>query len=175
LGYFRVGDEQADSYDYLVELLCRESRLHPVFLKDTTEYRYPEVLEDQRILTGAVNSFIIREPAEAIASHYAVNQELTMAEVGYENLFEIFAAVRAATGTIPAVIDAADLVVDPLGIISAYCARIGLTFHPQMLSWEPGERAEWSRTARWHRDVSESHQVTQATTHYDVRVDNDEK
>jgi hypothetical protein len=122
-----------------------------------------------------VNSFIIRDPAEEIASHYAVNQELTTAEVGYEHLFEIFAAVRTATGTTPAVIDAVDLVADPLGIISAYCARVGLSFRPQMLSWEPGERAEWARTARGHRDVSESRQVTQSATHYPVRVDNDAK
>jgi hypothetical protein len=175
LGYFRVGDEQADSYDDLVTLLCRESRRIPVFFKDTTEYRYPEVLEDQRILTGATNTFIIREPAEAIASHYAINHDLTVAEVGYEHLFETFTAARDATGTTPTVIDAADLVADPSGIVSAYCARIGLSFWPRMLSWEPGERTEWSRTARWHRDVSESCQVTPTASQYAVRVDNDER
>jgi hypothetical protein len=175
LGYFRVGDEQADSYDDLVALLCRESRSRPVFFKDTTEYRYPELLGDQRILTGATNTFIIREPAEAIASHYAVNHDLTLAEVGYEHLFEIFAAARDATGTTPTVIDAADLVADPPGVASAYCARIGLPFRPRMMNWEPGERAEWVRTAHWHRDVGDSQQVTRTAKHYAVRVDNDKR
>ena len=175
LGYFRVGDEQADSYDDLVTLLCRESRRVPVFFKDTTEYRYPEVLKDQRILAGATNTFIIREPAEAIASHYAINRDLTLADIGYEHLFEIFAAVRDATGVAPTVIDAADLVADPPGIVSAYCARTGLSFRPRMLTWKPGERAEWSRTAHWHRAVSESGQITQTSNRYAVRVDNDDR
>jgi hypothetical protein len=171
--HFPIGDERVDSYDHMIALLWRESRRMPVFFKDTTEYRYPEVLEDQRILTGTTNTFIIREPAEAIASHYALKPGLTSAEIGYGHLFEIFAAVRDATGTTPAVIDAADLVADPPGIMSAYCARIGLSFTPQMLSWEPGERAEWARTAHWHRDASESRHVTPTANHYAVRVDND--
>jgi hypothetical protein len=175
LGYFCVGDERADSYDDLAALLCRESRRRPVFFKDTTEYRYPQVLADQSILAEATNTFIVREPAEAIASHYAINPELTMAEVGYEHLFEIFAAVRDTSGTTPTVIDAADLVADPPGVVSAYCARIGLPFRRQMLSWEPGERTEWARTARWHSDLSESRQVTRTAKHYAVRVDNDKR
>ncbi|QSB13402.1 hypothetical protein JQS43_17495 [Natronosporangium hydrolyticum] len=31
-----------------------------------------------------------------------------------------------------------------------------LPFIPQALSWEPGERPEWRRSARWHTDVNAS-------------------
>jgi len=37
------------------------------------------------------------------------------------------------------------------------CVRaFGLPFIPQALTWEPGERPEWRRSARWHADVSAS-------------------
>jgi hypothetical protein len=35
-------------------------------------------------------------------------------------------------------------------------ARWSARFIPQALTWEPGERPEWRRSARWHVDVSAS-------------------
>jgi hypothetical protein len=175
LGHADVADDRATSHDNLVTLLHRESESRPVFFKDTTEYRYAQVLDDQRILSSAVNTFIIRDPADAIASHHAINPDLTLAEVGYENLFEIFSAVLQATATVPVVVDAADLIANPAGTVRAYCAQVGIPFRPEALSWENGERGEWARTARWHGDVSASTGVERKPKEYSVRVDNDER
>ena len=35
-------------------------------------------------------------------------------------------------------------------------AAVGLPFNPRALTWQPGERSEWRRSARWHVDVSVS-------------------
>ena len=40
--------------------------------------------------------------------------------------------------------------------MAAYCAAVGLPFIPHALAWEPGERPEWRRSARWYADVSAS-------------------
>jgi hypothetical protein len=64
--------------------------------------------------------------------------------------------VRAASGRPPVVIDSDDLVARPEATMAAYCAAVGLPFIPQALTWEPGERPEWRRTARWHTDASAS-------------------
>ena len=40
--------------------------------------------------------------------------------------------------------------------MAAYCAAVGLPFNPRALTWEPGARSEWRRSARWHVDVSAS-------------------
>ena len=40
--------------------------------------------------------------------------------------------------------------------MAAYCAAVELPFIPEALTWEPGERSEWRRSARWHVDVSAS-------------------
>jgi Sulfotransferase domain len=175
LGHFDVAEDRATSHDDLMTLLLRQSESGPVFFKDTTEYRYPRVLDDPRILNATVNTFIIRDPADAIASHYAINPGLTLAEVGYENLFEIFTAVMQATAAVPVVIDAADLIASPAGTVRAYCARVGIPFRPEALTWENGERGEWARTARWHGDVTASTGVERKPREYPARIDNDER
>jgi len=40
--------------------------------------------------------------------------------------------------------------------MAAYCAAVGLPFIPHALTWDPGDRPEWRRSARWHVDVSAS-------------------
>jgi hypothetical protein len=66
------------------------------------------------------------------------------------------AAVRAAGGDASVVIDSDDLVARPEATMTAYCAAVGLPFIPQALTWQPGERTEWHRSARWHVDVGAS-------------------
>jgi hypothetical protein len=55
--------------------------------------------------------------------------------------------------------------------MAAYCAAVGLPFIPQALNWEPGERPEWRRTARWHVDVSASTGFEQRERRYTHTVD----
>jgi hypothetical protein len=66
------------------------------------------------------------------------------------------AAVRAAGGDASVVIDSDDHVARPEATMTAYCAAVGLPQIPQALTWQPGERSEWHRSARWHVDVSAS-------------------
>jgi hypothetical protein len=56
--------------------------------------------------------------------------------------------------------------------MAAYCAAVGLPFNPRALSWEPGERPEWHRSARWHVDVSVSVGFERHEHAYPHTVDN---
>jgi hypothetical protein len=56
--------------------------------------------------------------------------------------------------------------------IAAYCAAVGLPFIPRALTWEPGERPEWRRSARWHADVSASSGFEQRGRVYPHTVEN---
>jgi hypothetical protein len=127
-----------------------------VFLKETTDHRYGEVLADQRFLAEARHAFLIRRPEEIAASYYARWPDMRIHEVGLETQLQLHAAVRDADGHPPVVIDSDDLVARPEATMAAYCAAVDLPFIPQALTWEPGERPEWRRTARWHTDASAS-------------------
>jgi hypothetical protein len=127
-----------------------------VFFKDTTDFHYPHLLADTAFLRRAVHTFIIREPKEVIASHVALNQQVTRDEIGISRLHEIHRAVVAATGSQPVVVDADDLVDRPEDTVRAYCDRVGMPYLPGALRWEQGTPAQWRRTERWHRGASAS-------------------
>jgi hypothetical protein len=134
-----------------------------VFMKETADVRVREVvLADRRFLADARHAFLIRRPEEIAASMFSAvatfdrpYRDLRIDDVGLEALHELHGAVHDAGGR-PVVLDSDDLVARPAATMAAYCAAVGLPFLPQALTWEPGERPEWRRTARWHADVSAS-------------------
>lgn len=150
----------------------RDRTGHPsVFLKDTTDYRYPEVLADERFLADGRHAFLIRRPEEIAASYYALYPDMSLDAIGLEALSELHAAVAAAGGS-PIVIDSDDLVARPGATMAAYCDAVGLPFIRRALEWEPGERAEWRRFARWHTDVGASSGFERREHAYAYTVEN---
>jgi hypothetical protein len=126
-----------------------------VFLKDTPDHRHRPLFDDRWFRSELRHAFLIRRPEEIAASFYAVEPAMTVDSIGLEVLWELFTTVVADAGPHPpVVIDADDLVASPAGTMTAYCAAVGLPFVPAALSWRPGDRPEWRRSARWHREVS---------------------
>ncbi|MFD8478602.1 sulfotransferase family protein [Kitasatospora sp. NPDC059673] len=154
-GAAEVAGRRVGSEAELIALLRELSLEQPVFFKDTTDFRYPGLLADQAFLAEVSHSFILRHPREAIASHFALNPELSRDEIGFALLAEIFDAAVAA-GRQPVVVDSDDLLALPERTVEEYCARVGIPFLEQALSWRPGMREEWRRTERWHRSASET-------------------
>jgi hypothetical protein len=129
-----------------------------VFLKDTppSGEHIRDVLADRRFLGESRHAFLIRRPEEIAASNYALHRGMNIGSIGLERLCELQAAVRDAGGDASVVIDSDELVARPAATMAAYCAAVGLPFNQRALTWEPGERSEWRRSARWHVDVSAS-------------------
>jgi hypothetical protein len=51
---------------------------------------------------------------------------------------------------------------NPVGMISAYCERVGIPFQPDALSWEPGEVEEWKSWEGWHEAAQRSTGIKRA-------------
>ncbi|HST66660.1 MAG TPA: hypothetical protein VLM05_15850 [Mycobacteriales bacterium] len=126
----------------------------PVFFKDTTDFAYPGLLADQDFLASARHTFLLRHPAEAIASHARLTADLGRDEIGFARLAEIRDAVAAATGRAPVVVDSDDLLERPEEVVRAYCAAVGIPFRPAALHWRPGLRDGEEGTSRWHESTS---------------------
>jgi hypothetical protein len=146
-----------------------------VFLKDTTDHQHDEILADRRFLAEARHAFLIRRPEEIAASYYALFPAMTINAIGLERLCGLQAAIRDAGGAPPIVIDSDDLVTRPEATMAAYCAAVGLPFIPRALAWEPGERSEWRRSARWHVDASVSSGFGQHERAYPHTVENSDQ
>jgi hypothetical protein len=162
-GTVEIGDRVAHTEQDVIAALRRISAHRPVFFKDTTDFHYPAVLDDEAFLLTMTHTFIIRDPVEAIASHHALNQSLGCDEIGFARLHEIFTVVQDATGTTPVVIDSDDLLDRPTETVRAYCAAVGIPFIPEALSWEPGMQPEWQTTSRWHQSTSETTSFARGT------------
>ena len=161
-GLMYFGDTEVEGRTFessssLLAWLREETHTVSVFLKETTDYRVREViLADRAFLADARHAFLIRRPQEIAASLCALKPDMGIDEIGLEALHELHSAVCDAAGYCPVVIDSDDLVARPAATMAAYCAAVELPFIPQALTWEPGERPEWRRSARWHVDVSVS-------------------
>lgn len=156
-GSVRVGDRTVGKEAELLSAIRELARSKPVFFKDTTDERYPALLDDEAFLgRDAIHTFLIRHPAETIASYHALNPEVRLHQIGGEAQFELYQAVAERCSRTPVVIDSSDLVEDAPGLIAAYCAAVGIPFLPEALNWRPGERSEWQRTSRWHAEASSS-------------------
>ena len=102
-------------------------------------------------LTGLVHAFLIRDPAEVVASYARVRDRPTLEDLGYPQQVEIF---RAYGGP---VVDARDVLTDPQGVLAALCDALGVEFDPAMLAWPPGRRdtdGVWA--PYWYASVEQS-------------------
>ncbi|TQN28378.1 hypothetical protein FHX37_3715 [Haloactinospora alba] len=150
-----VHGTRCTSGEAVLEALDSLSRRTPVFVKDTTDFPYPEVHAAEWFLRSATHTFLIREPRAAIASHYRLNPSLGRDEIGFARVRRIHDAVTE-TGARPVVVDADELVDRPHAVVRAYCDSVGIPFLPAALSWPATTLPEWRRTLRWHTDVADS-------------------
>jgi Sulfotransferase domain len=156
-GYTDVGGTRVTSAPELIDALRSLAARKPVFAKETTGKRYPEVLAHPHFLArDALHTFLIRHPRETIASYRTLNPDAPLHKIGFESQYEIFAEVKRRTRRVPVVVDADDLMRVPARIVAAYCERVGIEFRPQALAWQPADRHEWELSRRWHVDVASS-------------------
>ncbi len=166
------GTVTAGSSRRLVERLAELGRVRPVFVKEVLDYRYDHVFGHPREIAWMTHTFLVRDPRQAISSHYAMKPAVTCPEIGYEWLWELFQLMWSATGRRPLVIRSEDLLRDPAPAVSAYCEAVGLRFLPEALHWAPADRPEWRRHRAWHLDAIRSSGFTSSDNAYPATVDN---
>jgi len=128
----------------------------PIFFqKQMTHHLLPKVSRDW--LREVTNCFLIRDPAEVIASYIKKNREPTLEDLGFVQQAQIFDFVHRQTSSVPPVIDANDVLRDPERMLRLLCDAIGVEFSDAMLSWPPGPRETdgiWAKY--WYAEVERS-------------------
>jgi hypothetical protein len=125
------------------------------FQKHMTHHMLPGI--DRGFLHACRNAFLIRAPAQVLASYQARRHSVSLEDVGFAQQAELFDAVCQRTGAAPPVIDAADLLADPGRLLQALCAVLGIGFSERMLHWPAGKRATdgvWAPA--WYGSVERS-------------------
>jgi hypothetical protein len=125
------------------------------YQKQMTHHLLPEISRDW--LLDVANCFLIRDPAEVIASYIKKNPEPKLNDLGFVQQAEIFDFVRGQTHSIPPVIDADDILRDPERMLRLLCDKIDVEFSNAMLSWPAGPRDTdgiWAKY--WYAEVEHS-------------------
>jgi hypothetical protein len=125
------------------------------FQKHMAHHLLPEI--DRGWLSRVTNAFLIRDPREMLTSLIKVTPRPTLADTGLPQQVEIFKLVEAATGEIPPVLDARDVLDDPPRLLRLLCERLRVPFSDAMLSWPAGPRDTdgiWAR--HWYKEVETS-------------------
>ncbi len=103
-----------------------------------------------------INILLIRDPRAIIASYSKVIPEPTAQDVGIMLQADLKAFLEQH-GSLAAIVDSQELLLDPESVLRQLCDRIGLSFTPQMLQWDPGPRPEDGTWAKhWYRGVHQS-------------------
>ncbi len=125
------------------------------YQKQMTHHLLPEV--GREWLSEVTNCFLIRDPAEVIASYIKKNNDPVLEDLGFVQQVEIFEWARAHSVTAPPVIDARDVLQNPERMLRLLCDAVGVPFASAMLSWPPGLRETdgvWAK--HWYDEVAQS-------------------
>jgi hypothetical protein len=131
------------------------SEIQIFYQKHMTHHLLPEM--DRDWLDRLTNCFLIRDPAEVIASYVRKNDDPELADLGFVQQAEIFGEVQKRTGKVPPVIDAKDVLQNPERVLRLLCEAVGVEFDPAMLQWPPGPRETdgvWAK--HWYGEVERS-------------------
>jgi len=102
------------------------------YAKHMTHHLLPEV--DRDALAPLRHAFLIRDPAELLASYARVRATPALDDLGLWQQAEIFDRFGGP------VIDSRDLLDRPEVILRALCAALGVPFSERMLAWPAGPR-----------------------------------
>lgn len=159
----RYADEAPDpegDYERVLERVL-EPRERRVFLKDMAYHVKP--LLDREFVSRFTNTFILRDPKYVLTSLYKMWPDFTLEETGYEHLWRLFRLATEA-GQNPVVVDAMTFSENPVGVLGAYCERIGVPFDPSSLTWEAKEVRHWESWSQegWHEEAERSTGIKRA-------------
>ena len=179
---FALGETDADGQvftsvpSFLSWLEAAAGSDRTVFLKDTPHHRHRSLFHDRWFLAEVRHTFLIRRPEEIAASFHAIEPAMTVDSIGLVLLSELVDVVAGSAGARPPIVlDAEDLVARPVATMEAWCDAIGLPILPAALRWEPGDRPEWRRSARWHRDVSATDRFVRVASQHPETVETSEE
>ncbi len=137
----------------VIEMIIGSQEKPVAFFKNMTHH----MLDLDRSFTKDVfNIILTRDPKEMLTSFVKVVPKPKMEDVGYKGQAELLLYIRSV-GAPYLVVDSKQILIDPVGSLKSICEKAGIEFQEQMLSWEPGKRAEdgvWAD--HWYGNVHQS-------------------
>lgn len=102
--------------------------------------------------------FLIRDPAQVIASYAQKMPEVNEDAIGIRRQAELFTEISELSGQAPLVIDSNDVLKNPEHVLGELCRGLGIAFHRDaMLHWPVGRRdSDGIWASHWYHNVEQS-------------------
>ena len=108
------------------------------YQKHMTHHMLPGI--DRTWLRHCRNAFLIRDPEAVLASYTLKRSDVTLSDIGIVQQHELFQQEADRLGHAPPVVDSADVLANPAGMLAKLCHALHIRFMDAMLSWPPGRR-----------------------------------
>ncbi len=125
------------------------------YQKHMTMHLLPHI--DKDWLSQLQHCFLIRHPAQVLASYNAVRDEATLEDIGFIQQVALYDWTYEQTGVQSPVIDTADFLTAPAAMMPKICSALEVQFDANMLQWPAGPRDSdgvWS--PYWYDSVNRS-------------------
>ena len=108
-------------------------------------------------IQGVIHAFLIRDPRRMVASYARKREAVDASDLGVKLVREFFDREADRLGHAPPVIDAADVLTDPAGTLSALCEALDIPWTEAMLHWPAGRHpADGVWASHWYGRVEAS-------------------
>lgn len=148
---------QSTDYGKVIEELTRNPINTPLQYQKQMTHHIPRGM-NMDWCTGMKHCFLIRDPAQVIASYVQKMPTVDEDAIGISRQVELFEQITNISGTRPIVIDSNDVLKNPGKILAQLCAALDIEFREQeMLHWPTGRRSSdgiWAD--HWYHNVVKS-------------------
>lgn len=160
---------QSTSYSEVVRQLTEGSADTPLHYQKHMTHHMP-VGMDMSWSEDMRHCFLVRDPAQVIASYVQKMPSVDEDAIGIRRQCELFREIETITGLTPVVIDSNDVLKNPRKVLGQLCEELGIEFPAErMLRWPTGRRGSdgvWA--SHWYHNVEKSTgfgEYTPATPH----------
>ncbi len=139
------------------QMLTGLAASQPVFVK---EFAYSIMhMADDAFLDDFTHTFLIRDPEKVLTSMHSRWPDITLPEIGFEDLHTLFKRIADREGKAPVVIDSDELLASSEKGMEVYCNAVGISFIPEALHWEKQDE-----NPTWNTDEHGFHDSLKAST-----------
>jgi hypothetical protein len=135
------------------ELIAGYTQKPVLFIKNMAHHI---ALLDDPLIAQATNIFLIRNPAQILASYARVIEQPTMRDIGIAYQYTLFTDMMHR-GEQPIVVDTGLLLKNPREILGKLCKKCEIVFEQRMLHWPVGPKhydGVWA--THWYANVHAS-------------------
>lgn len=152
--HFSPETDHPHEYAGILDMILKQAQSKPVFFKDMSYYLTPYLDSEANVEFSKQikHCFLIRNPKATIASYFAMDEGVTLEEIGIEAQW-LHAESLKRTGIQPLVLQAEAVQNDPQGQIKNWWDALGLTAVDSALTWNSDTPQEWTQVQAWHQST----------------------